>query len=449
MCIPLLGTAISVAATYVNGAPAVQQQFDAHSARASSPQAGSPDLEAICPIVLSLPSPISERNLERYFAILSFSEAQASYIRRIHDQYLEDSRRLRQEHVPDLVANAKPLAQAFERGEYDPHQLALLVTWKEDELGLREALLELDERFLQQMQAISADVQLPAMARVRLHRARVKCTLTDVQIPCAKLDLVRLIEQLPLDDMQLKMLDPVTFEYERAVTPLFVELDELLNRAATRSVEIFVSRHFDDAGNLIPNDSPERGARRIRSDRARDEMLAEPARLQRELVTLNTRWRERLSAVLPNEVSAQFRILCLTHGYPIIFPDDHDPERLYLEVRQSAWLTQDDVASIETLWLDYRRGYDDVSQAMCDEYDRWKERLAQTQSLTNYAGYADTMRKLRDQRWERSEALLGHLLGRLPPEFLDRGDLRSDLVSWQNRIRMARDMGVADRFPPP
>jgi hypothetical protein len=77
----------------------------------------------------------------------------------------------------------------------------------------------------------------------------------------------------------------------------------------------------------------------------------------------------------------------------------------------------------------------------------WQIHLARENSSVGYEDYAQEMRRLREQRWDRNERILTQLKGMLPPEILV--DIEASITDARITLENARRRGAADDYPGP
>ena len=101
------------------------------------------------------------------------------------------------------------------------------------------------------VKSVLREDQIQMFARAELDRARRRVNLTDRMHYSSCVDLLRIIEEIGIDEESMSRLEPTVIAYEQKVTPLVVE-----NEKSMTDIQIPLSRawavlNLDDQGNVL------------------------------------------------------------------------------------------------------------------------------------------------------------------------------------------------------
>jgi len=312
--------------------------------------------------------------------------------------------------------------------------------------GVERQALTIESAFYDSVQAVLAPVQQQSMWRVTADRARRRCYPYEKGIWESRIDLARLAEEsLGLSQVQLVAIDPVLLEYEREVTPHFVEVDSMLPHRMQRAMEVAADLMFtaDDVRRdtmPIAVHPPTSAWTDVTS------LLAKEVVGQIAIRDLNRQYLPRLLEALPKDAGETLRDIYRRTSWPDVWPLNPNIEYLHERVISVKVLDDDQLAALDGAWTAYRSKLESICARMEHEQSVWQEQMASTLTAANYGEYKERMRNLREQRWDCQDAILIRLKSLLPST---ETRLLSLIQTERENVKRGREEGKSDRWPGP
>src|SRR5438552_2076192 len=137
---------------------ALSQSMPQTQKPAPSPQAASASGASVQPVALSLPDPISDREISRYGRILGLSSEQESALANWHKEYLSRWKSLDEVEMPGVRDRAIEAGRAIGVG-WNQASVEACQAFDDAESKLSEHQQRLDSQLFDQLSLILADAQ--------------------------------------------------------------------------------------------------------------------------------------------------------------------------------------------------------------------------------------------------------------------------------------------------
>jgi hypothetical protein len=367
-----------------------------------------------------IPLPVNQREFDWTVRVLNLSEPQRLAVIQWRQEYATKYAQIVRPSVEPLREASETVAKLTSAGIFDRNMLESYRVFVDTQRGLIPQIDELDERYLNEIQAILSEEQLANLLRVRMMRDRARSGngLLRREVGLARIDLSQVIDQLPLQEAAAQI-NPILLEYELAITPVWRKYDEGVLDAAWKSQSSIVAARYAPDGTPYEGTEKERLARGLASIDERRACLAEQVSLQKRLIQINKTYLRRLTESLGPQVGAQLRDLIYAGAYSIVgFPDPVDPSPICERIIQSKDLPEDFRVAINEIFLSYRKDYDRIMADMISDTDETYLSIAATHTGESVQSYNERMQFLRKKRFLIEQQLVERLLRIIPPEVL-------------------------------
>ena len=388
-----------------------------------------------------LPQPISPADLQRFGEFLALAAPQQALLNQAYGRYMERLQKVFESGNP-VLEQLNLQASAARRDHPRTFLAARASKALYDKQGdMRREIEEADSALFTELESVLAETQKPEMVRVQNLRQRGLCT-TQVtwMIRPARIDLAALARQLTTDADVLQAVDAVLRDYEAQVTPLLVALDHSMTDVRIPMLELtaWSIRERDDQ----PVDQQDLIARSAQASARRRELLTDSVLLQRRIADLNETTLPPLLSALPADRSDALLQAYRQQAFPAVYQDQFRAHRACGQVLESNALDQSQRAAVESLCSAYTASYDAINAEMERRYRGWCEDFASTLGSRNYEPYRQTMRQLREDRWQLSLNLVRQLESLLPGV-----ETGADLPYVRQALEQAIKQAAGDRFP--
>jgi hypothetical protein len=396
-----------------------------------------------------VPAPISRQDVDRYGAILVLSDAQRAYVGHLFGSYLDRCDALRKKWVPLLIEAASPLDQRAQTRDF-----SLTLTYAaqyegvcEQETAFAAAIEREDDSFLGQISAVLADVQLPAMDRVRLHRQRSRAVTYYFRLAKARMDLSRLVERYGFPEEILRNLEPVMCEYEQAVTPEFVKASNRYRDSRAKCTRLSLRQELDDNGQPRDLTNPI-VIDQIRAFRQQKlALLHSRTDAEMQIARVNDQFLPKFLEQMPLKLSKEFRLVYLSTAYRRVYPDKSDPQELYEGLLADRHVDDNICNMLAEQWQAYRRQYENLCARMRDSADEWAAQFARFNSNEGWEEYESRMEFLARERISKNEQFVKSIIELLPPPI--RARHQETIDRWRNEVDEYRNSAdiLARHYP--
>lgn len=352
---------------------------------------------------LRLAQPISERDLDRYASLLTLSEAQRSFLAFVHSKYLDDWRALTKSRLPRVIELTHSYVTERRASGFGPVVADLYSSIVSEENALHTLCCDLDAILFGRLEAVLAEAQRERFPRVKWHRERRRCWEREKAVYSARIDLTQLIEDTRLSAEVMQAIDTISFEYERQVSPHFVQVDESIATRRDKLLHLYVEPKNDVHS-------------RTEAQSVASELLRPGADGQERILHLNATFLPQFVSLLPPDDAQRINDTYNRLANPKVFPDRTSPEGFYREIHEHEVLTNDLKAMIDEVWNRHLKFYNAINETMQSHDTEWQIRFAREDMALGYEEYRDAMRTLREQRWQRNERTIRELKSLLPPD---------------------------------
>ncbi len=395
-----------------------------------------------------IPTHIAVSDVDRCAIILDLSLAQKKYLEAIHKQYLEQCEQIEQRLGPAFIAAAETVDQLCRPPvRYPDFNDAQFAMWRVEE-NLRAALEKEDKHLISELSLVLSEFQKTLLPRVEMRRQRQVCwkyTLHN-RISRARLDLSQALEAGRISESVLAQLEPLLWEYEQAVTPLFVALDNENKEFRQKYAAICQNQAVDSNGQPWDLSKPE-VAQQVNQMVAEElaNLLRKPFDLQRQIASLNDEYLIKLMGKMPEAKADGLQQAYSSAAYRRVFPDPTDPKRLYEAIMSTEQITDELRIALTSQWSAYRMSYDALCKLMCQSTDRWQEFGARTGLDQGWQEHNTQMAKWTEERIDKNEGFVKHFCDSLPPEaMVDQKRLIND---WKDSLKFAREVASKRSSP--
>lgn len=386
-----------------------------------------------------LPAPIDASEAHRYGDLLGLSDPQRQYVELSLQRYQTAAKGLLDREHPALDQMSDDGGKAQDAGRFE-ESCRIGAQLAEDEQRVVLALRLIDEQFLAEIESILAEPQKSAIDRVRDRRTRAHCYLRDCAMGGAHVDLSAFVEIIGVTPEGLVAVDAILMEYERILTPLFVQLHEMMLENRT------IGRLDDAETYLLSTEKTDRSRAQIQEVLARQRTrYREQAKLQLQIWEMNDEYCSRLVSRLQLPDADRLEESYRARVYKVVYPDNHDPEPVYLAIAASASLSPTAREAIESAHAQFARSYAATCLKMEKRYREWREAFASTFMDAAFDAYRQDMRQLRDDRWKLSLQFVKQLDSLLSSE--SRSKFSEQLTRLAADLEAARAEGARDLYP--
>lgn len=323
---------------------------------------------------IRLAKPISAEEIERYCELLGLADPQRVFLQHLHRAYIDKRVEIERREMPQLQFLAEEGAATFvTTGRYSADTAIRFEAFMRKQDQIEREFVRSEESLFAELESVLAESQVQNLQRVRWHRQRASSWIPARAIFASRIDLSRILEEKDLLHQPTSALDQVLFEYEAAITPLFVSLDHAVRKSSVKFEYIKVEREFRSNGERIAEGSPESLERnRIASER-RESAFAGVVSLERQISQANQSYLQRIIEQLPllerDWLAGEYR----EWAELLVFPDRFDPTRHSAEIRNDPSLTSDQQQAVEAEWDKFRQSYETICKKMCAISDRCQE----------------------------------------------------------------------------
>lgn len=272
---------------------------------------------------------------------------------------------------------------------------------------------------MQQITHILADKQQEQMARVRMHRQRDRYPKKFYALPKAGIDLSEIVEQSNLPSDVMVALEPIMWKYEQAATERFVDAERKYRRAQIRLVELEIIQTFDERGQRRDWSKPGRPGPHTEARHEEVRVRHERAQAAKRIADVNDAFLPQYVAAMPPDLGEMFRVAYMSTAYRFVYPDSTDPAALYRSVVQSAELDDDLRIVAESIWKEYRAGYEQICKLMRDATDERLELFAFQNTNRGWQQHNDRMTLWTEERMSKNAEFVKRLKDLLPSNIAD------------------------------
>lgn len=368
-----------------------------------------------------------------YARRMRLSEAQKSHLAALYLAYRAGVETLYAQHGPRISELAVAGAA---NSNYDFEFVKTFAELREREQAYERDLIRLEDRLFADLMPTLAEEQWPLLDAVKLLRTRDRCSALDIEIYEARIDLTAIIEKAMLDDDTLRDLEPLLLEYERAITPLWLDIHEQADKNEVENSRLTAMRMFRDDGSRI--EPPVSDADRARGEAARIErqrINAASIPKQDRLTDINKRFLPRVLDLIPEPGRTRVQADFLSRAHSRVYPDRNDPKPLLDAALEGLPADAEARLLIQAAWDRYRSEYDALTASMVEGVRRWNRHMA----LTNTQDFEPVraVREARFKRWEASEKFVDQMLALLPPE--SASTLQKQVENYRQRLNSERE----------
>lgn len=402
----------------------------------------------IAALDLGLPQHITSDELIRYGDLLSLSKEQGAFLNLAHERYLEKHKELNRTKIGALKKLAITASEVSRDG-ITRQASAVRDQFHQMQAEILRDTVDLEDQMFNMLSSVLSDVQLTLLPRVQMRRQRARCCFLGF-IPASRIDLAQWIEESGFEAEVMVDLDPLMREYESALIPLYVRLDKALRKNAGKIDRDLAYEMYDDAGNRRQEGTPEEAMVRARATTERREhILADGVRLQKRIADLNEQFLPRFLEKLPEPQRSAIETRFLQEAYSRVYPDVLQPGELFSNIMGSELPTKEIQDALVQLHDAFEISYEAISQQMTAEYSRWCEYKAKQHGYAgeDYLPYQEKMRRLRAERWERSEQFVRQIAAILPPEA--KTVLQQEFEAYEKLVSSVRQRAEMDNYPSP
>ncbi|MHC5001490.1 MAG: hypothetical protein ACYTJ0_00030 [Planctomycetota bacterium] len=327
-----------------------------------------------------LPGPISPRDVQRYADMLRLDEEKRTILSTLHQDYEAVFREMAGESIGAVARAQQSLWQLGENGAMVPPSEADIGRLYNLRRNAMRTILQADETFFANLEALSTEQQRTTMERIRLsrqrdvyNRARGAESFTTggmggIRFGAwqldgsreAMIDLSRLVDEADLADEQLTSIDTVLLEYERSATALFrgffesdLRFQEALDKLNASSA---AARMQTEGGNRLGFAD---GYRDILESQGRDTRDA-----RRRLIDVNRQTVDRIVAALADEAGAPVRLLYEKRAFPDEFEDSRSAAPRLRAALELPDLTADQRSAIAQISAEFQGEHERLSREM-------------------------------------------------------------------------------------
>lgn len=422
-----------------------QESRPADLDRTAKPVSTRPDAR----MTLRLPGAISQHDLQRYQRLLVLAAPQRLFVQKAHERYLAAISATLQERMPALDAlNAEATAQALSEEAMRKGITFTAVKAAEAVYDMQDAierdLLQAEHVFFAEMDSVLAEQQRETLPRVFDDRRRARCTSFAYRVIRAScIDLSTIVERTVHDGEVLERVNNLLREYEARLTPLTVALESEMRKQDLSIPRMLAWRERDEQDRRLSDKVHVQ--RSVESIDIQRSLVAEGARLQKQIAELNASTLPRLLELLPQAPAATVAALCQETSYPAVYPDRYETGfDLCARGIDAAELTATQREAVNALCETYRASYRATCERMENRCREWQEFYARTRfTMDQYEPYRMTMRELRDKRWQLGLTLARQVQGIVPPETSP--DLHQQAANAQRLIEFAMEQAKSPR----
>ena len=385
---------------------------------------------------------MSSSDIVRYSELLELSSAQTKYLEFLYEQYRGRCRDVDQAIGKSVAAAIDAELSTSAQPSAFNTQIAAL----EAKRTLSEEVARQDDALFEELEKILSERQREHLTRVRLHRQRNRCNTLyfTVKVASAHVDLVRWIETRQFGESISKELDAALWEYERALTPLRVQLVEQGEQIHRDQARRSLQRYLDAQARA------EKGAEHVIDPapmRIIEEGLAETRRkafiTQKKIAEINEEYFPRVIALLSEAHARRLRAAYDGKVHGRVYPDWADPRELFEQMMKSADMSDEVRPVLQEQWATYRKSYDGLCALMCAASDRWQERGALDGTIDGWNEYNKQIVQWVEDRARLNENFMRHLSGLLPAPVLESNE--REIERWKRVLESVRKQAQRQR----
>lgn len=365
---------------------------------------------------ITVPDCISEQRLDRYAVILDLSAAQHMAAKASWEVYLQGCESLGNDLVPKMRGLSIEAGNLLAEQGYSPVTVSTFLSLDQLREDFTKRQARQDDQLFEEIQSTLTDDQLRWMNRVRMHRQRERSKGVLYEMYAARIDLTQIVESTDLPEDALPTLDPLLYEYETEITPIIVRLRAVENPRVQKLRKVLSDTVYDEQGKRRDFADPSQDHR---SQAAFDDIKRiqnTSASLQRQISGVNRNFLPRILDALAPPQRDEIAWMYQTQAYPKVYPDPLDPKGVFDAVVSRRELNSEQRSMVVSLWVEVSRENREIARRMESEVDDWQEKFAKTRSLEGFEEYQNSLRRLRDQRWQKDRELVSKLPSIIPPE---------------------------------
>ena len=371
-------------------------------------------------IGLTVAKVLEPDELRNYALTLHLSAAQRASVREAYLVYRAKIDKLNAEYQEPMASLSTEAAEA--QDNYDLAFLRLLTELRALESKYQRDLVAYDKALLTDMQAVLSEPQQPLFERVALRRARKRCTPYTIHISQGHIDFVELVEKYVTDIDVRGDLDPLLREYERLITPLYLQIDESARGIGLDDTrELVMSKYAADGKTPLAPGSPEaKASSQAYFQERRPEILGRTIPQQERLAGINRQYIEKLKAAIPADQFAPLWAEYLRLSFPYIHPDRCEPTEEMQSMLDAKGLDPDLRTMMQARMEAWRAAYDAMTRDMEEHYIAYNKYFAR--HFSSEREHTPIIRKLRLDRMSLSEEAVKSLHAMMPVELKTKFD---------------------------
>jgi hypothetical protein len=398
-----------------------------------------------------LPDPISSSELMRYADRLGLSEEQRAALERLHDDYRNEFRALRESDIERLLKRMNEMSG----GMMAMPKRADVEQLMKDVERVSNRIEQIDARLFNQMQGILTEEQRADLPRVRLARERTRYLASQMMMGSMRpfVDLSEVAAEVNLRPAERDAIDPLLNQYEHQITRALKNLHDAAMSMYTGMFDAFESMEIDfsNAEQMAEMD-PAEMQRMMEAMQDVMRTVYEPIqKLGQDIHEINRRTVRSIQPRLSETTGREFKLRFYRQAYPdSTFAHSISAFNSFDAALRIEGLNADTRAKLETARRDTTRRLDEILGEMIEAVD---QRDAES-SMFDFGGdawrqFGERQRELRQQVNEldqNASQLVRDLIAGQFEELFTRNLEKSQQDGAQ---QAGRRPGVAPPPPPP
>lgn len=364
-------------------------------------------------VIPAIPTPITERDIDRWSVTMNLNDRQRQVFSQLHREYVSREEEIHRKHIQPLWDRSADIAASG-----TSWNVALFQEFRDlietERPRVVVHLVGNEDRLFEELAPHLQETQFSLLEHVKKQRQRARVTRQATRIPGGDLDLTLLIDVLRLQGADTTLTEPDEFaarlaEYDATVTPLFDQRADAIVKVSGEAAVLSAIRMSMDATQHTEADQLRERAKALRRGLVS---------VERRIHDVNARYLSILSASLPEATAGrlvnQFRELV----YEPVYPDPTDVAYAFDAALEVKSLTEDQRANMEANKHLYQAKQIELCNRMAIRFLDWREFHGVEWALPQgkLAEYEGDMQNLHAARVANAELVLEVLAGILTPE---------------------------------